>query len=50
VQPSASVTSLLGSVGYETASPLATLTQAIVGGVNYLTSSPSTSVSASVSS
>jgi len=50
VQPSASVTSLLGSVSYETASPLATLTQVIVGGVNYLIASPSTSVSASVSS
>jgi len=50
VQPSASVTSLLGSVDYETANTLTTLNQAIVGSVNNLTSSPSTSVSASVSS
>jgi len=49
-QPSSTVTSVLGSVGYETANTLTSLTQAIVGGVGNLTTSPSTSVSASVSS
>jgi len=49
-QPSSTVTSVLGSVGYETANTLTSLTQAIVGGVGNLTASPSTSVSASVSS
>jgi len=49
VQPSSTVTSILGGVSYETANTLTTSKQAIVGGVGSLTSSPSTSVSASVS-